>query len=62
MAIAFRLTESFAGMASGSGSELTSCFTQVEANRKEAGKFFIIAGTKTGNTRYGSDVAFGMRS
>lgn len=42
MAIAFRLTESFAGMTSGSGSELTSCFTQVDANRKEADKIFGI--------------------
>ncbi|CUW89234.1 conserved hypothetical protein [Agrobacterium genomosp. 2 str. CFBP 5494] len=60
MAIAFRLTESFAGMASGSGSELTSCFTQVDADRKEADKFFIIPGTKVRMTRSGFDVAFGI--
>ncbi|EGL65551.1 hypothetical protein AGRO_1736 [Agrobacterium sp. ATCC 31749] len=40
MAIAFKLTESFAGMASGSGSELIPCFTQVDADRKEADKIF----------------------
>lgn len=60
MAIAFRLTESFAGMASGSGLELTSCFTQVDADRKEADKFFIIPGTKVRMTRSGFDVAFGI--
>jgi len=47
-------------MASGSGSELTSCFTQVDADRKEADKFFIIPGTKVRMTRSGFDVAFGI--
>jgi hypothetical protein len=47
-------------MASGSGSELTSCFTQVDADRKEADKFFIIPGTKVRMTRSGFDGAFGI--